>query len=79
MCAIRVKVPKTVEAVLESDEILKMIVEEEARKAVINYLAEFLSIDVILQKSGLTEKDVMELDEEIKRELWKKIKQEKGL
>lgn len=79
MCAIKVKVPKTVEAVLESDEILKMIVEEEARKAVISYLAEFLSIDVILQKSGLTEKDVMELDEEIKRELWKKIKQEKGL
>ena len=79
MCAIKVKVPKTVEAVLESDEILKMIVEEEARKAVISYLAEFLSIDVILQKSGLTEKDEMELDEEIKRELWKKIKQEKGL
>ena len=51
------------------------VMPTKATRSTINRLEGFPSNE----KSGVTEKDVMELDEKVKRELWRKIRLEKGL
>ncbi len=71
---ITIELPEEVLMLIERNEILKRVVESVAKESIKDFLVKFLSFDKILSETGLTEKEMMKIDEEIKESLWSKVK-----
>ncbi len=76
---IQIEVPEEVKILLEEDEVLRKSVESVAKESIKNFLFKFLALDKVLSEKGLTEEEIMEIDEEVKNSLWEKVGKEWNL
>ena len=73
---ITIELPEEIHALIESDPFLKMVVERIIREDIVSYVLSILAMDKLAEDSRLTEKDIMEIDREIKKGIRKKIENE---
>ena len=73
---ITIELPEEIHALIESDPFLKMVVERIIREDIVRYVLSILAMDKLAEDSRLTEKDIMEIDREIKKGIRKKIENE---
>ena len=73
---ITIELPEEIHALIESDQLLKFAVEKIIKEDVVNYLLTVLTADKLTENSKLTEEEIMNIDEEIKKEIRRKIENE---
>ena len=76
---VTIELPEEVLMLIERNEILRRLVESVAKESIKDFLIKFLSFDKILSEIGLTEEEIMEVDEEVKESIWSKVKKEWNL
>ncbi len=73
---IQIEVPEKLAVLIEKDELLRKLSEEVVKQKLTEYLLKVYALDVLAKDSELTEEDVMELDEKVKKGILKKWEDE---
>jgi len=73
---ITIEIPEEISLLIEEDVLLRSVVDNIVVQNLKDFLMKFLTYDKILSDKGLTEGKVMEIDEEVKEIIWKKVKEE---
>ena len=71
-----IELSEEIHALIESDPFLKLVVERIIREDVVSYVLSVLIMDKLTEDSKLTEEEIMEIDEEIKKEIRRRIEDE---
>ena len=64
---IQIKVPEEIGVLMDSDPVLKNIVEKIVERDVIEYILTILTMDKLTSDSTLTEEEILEIDKKIKK------------
>ncbi|MGB9760014.1 MAG: hypothetical protein ACP5KW_09465 [Thermoproteota archaeon] len=73
---ITIEIPEELYALVESDPLLKLLLEKIIKEDVMNYVLSVIAMDKLTEESKLTEEDINKLDKEIKRRIREKIENE---
>ncbi len=73
---IQVKVPEEIGVLIDSDPLLKNVVEKIVERDIINYILTILTMDKLTSDSTLTEGEILEIDKKIKKAVRERIENE---